>query len=87
MNKKPKKELIKQVADEVVNDYDYSQALDLPIEQLTGVEEQTPPRGLRTLPEVAEYIDNFYSDSLIVPEGYSAQHRDIQPYQYFGWNF
>jgi len=116
MSKKSKKELIKQVADEVVSNYDYSQILDLPIEQLTGVEDQTPSGGIRTLAEMAEYIDNFYSDnlfnfdkrkkpypelvdqelifideffddpiinSLIAPEGYSAPHRDIQPYQLF----
>ena len=116
MSKKSKKELIKQVADEVVSNYDYSQILDLPIEQLTGVEDQTPSGGIRTLTETTEYIDNFYSynlfnfdkrkkpypelvdqelifidelfddpiiNSLIAPEGYSAPHRNIQPYQLF----
>ena len=116
MTKKSKKELAKQVMDEVVNNYDYSQILDLPIEQLTGTENQTPSGGIRTLAEIAEYIENFYHDnlfnfdkikkpypeivdqelifidelfddpiinSLISPEGYSPQHREIHPYQLF----
>lgn len=116
MSKKSKKELAKQVMDEVVGNYDYSQSLDIPIEKLSGIEEQTPSGGIRTLSQMGEYIDNFYSDnlfdfdkkkkpypeiidqelkfidelfddpiinSLISPEGYSAPHREIQPYQLF----
>jgi len=116
MKKASKKELIKQVVDEVLKDYDYSQTLNLPIEELTGIEDQTPVGGIRSLSEMAEYIDAFYSgtlfnfdkrkkpyteivdqelkfidkliddpiiNSLIAPEGYSAAHREIQPYQLF----
>ncbi|MDA3918583.1 MAG: transposase [Deltaproteobacteria bacterium] len=64
MSKKSKKGLLKQIMDEVVNNYDYSQTLDLPIEQLTGVEDQLPTKGIRSLSEMAEYINNFYSDNL-----------------------
>ncbi len=116
MKKKSKKELIKQVVDEVLKDYDYSQTLNLPIEELTGIEDQTPVGGIRSLSEMAEYIDGFYNgslfnfdkrkkpypeivdqelkfidklidnpiiNSLIASEGYSAAHREIQPYQLF----
>jgi len=41
--------------DEVVSNYDYSQILDLPIEQLTGIEDQTPTGDIRSLAEIAEY--------------------------------
>ncbi len=90
--------------------------MDVPIEELIGVEDQRPSMGIRSLPEMATYIENFHSDnlfdfdrlkkpypeivdeelkfvdqllddqiinSLIAPEGYSAPHRDIQPYQLF----
>ena len=90
--------------------------MGLPIEKLTGIEDQSPSGGIRNLQEMAIYIDNFHSDnlfnfdrlrkpypeivdeelqfvdqlldnqiinSLIAPEGYSAPHRDIQPYQLF----
>ena len=50
--------------DEVVSNYDCSQILDLPIEQLTGTENQTPSGEIRTLFEMAEYIENFYHDNL-----------------------
>jgi Transposase DDE domain len=116
MTKKSKKILIQEVVDEVVKDYDYSQSLDLPIEKLTGIDNQTPSKGIRSLPEMARYINNFYSDnfvdfdkikkphpeiidlelkfiddlldnqiinSLLAPEGYSAPHRYIQPFQLF----
>ena len=116
MTRKSKKELLKQIMDEVVNHYDFSQILDLPIEQLTGTENQTPSGGISTLSEMAEYIENFYHDnlfnfdkirkpypeivdpelvfidelfddpiinSLISPEGYSPQHREVHPYQLF----
>ncbi len=116
MTKKSKKEVAKQVMDEVVNNYDYFQIIDLPIKQLTGTENQTPSGGIRTLSEMAEYIEDFYSDnlfnfdkirkpfpeivdqelkfidelfddpiinSLISPEGYSSQHREIHPHQLF----
>jgi hypothetical protein len=116
MTKKSKKVLIQEVMDEVIKDYDYSQSLDLPIEKLTGIEDQTPSGGIRSLLDMADYVDNFHSDnlfdfdkikkpyseiidselkfidnlfdnqiinSLLAPKGYSAPHRDIQPYQLF----
>ena len=64
MKKKAKKILLKQVLDEVMNDYDFSQPLNIPIEELTGVEDQIPSKQIKNLTEMAEYIDNFYSDNL-----------------------
>jgi len=55
MTKNSKKELAKQVMDEVVSNYDYSQILDLPIERLTGTEDQTPSGGIRTLSKIIKY--------------------------------
>ena len=116
LTKKHKKDLIQKVMAEVVNDYDYSQTLDIPIEELIGVEGQKPSEGIRNLSEMADYIETFHSDilfnfdqkkkpypeitdlelqfvdqlidnqiinSLIAPDGYSAPHREIQPYQLF----
>ena len=116
ITRKSKKELTQAIMDEVVDNYDYSQRLDIPIEELTGVDDQSPSEGIRNLPEMAAYIENFHSDnlfdfdnrkkpypeiadpelqfvdqlldnpiinSLIAPDGYSAPHREIQPYQLF----
>ena len=49
---------------EVVNNYDYSQILDLPIEQLTGIDNQVPSRGIRSLSKMEDFISNFHSDNL-----------------------
>lgn len=116
MTRKSKKELTKEIMIEVVNNYDYSRSLDIPMEELIGIEDQGPSKGIRSLSEMATYIENFHSDnlfyldglkkpypeivdkelqfidqllddqiinSLIAPDGYSAPHRDIQPYQLF----
>ena len=116
MTRKIKKLLAREVVDEVVKNYDYSQSLDLSVEALTGIDNQTPSGGIRSLSEMANYIDNFHRDnlfdfdkrkksypeiidpelkfidelfdnqiinSLLAPEGYSAPHREIQPYQLF----
>lgn len=116
MDRKSKKALTREIMDEVVANYDYSQELDIPVEKLIGIEGQRPSGGIRSLPEIASYIENFHSDNLfdfdrlkkpypeitdvelqfvdqllddqiintlIAPDGYSAPHRDIQPYQLF----
>ena len=64
IKKKAKKKLLKQVMDKVVNDYDFSQILNVPIEKLTGIEEQVPSKGIINLVEMANYIENFYSNIL-----------------------
>ena len=64
MKKKAKKILLKQVMDEVMNAYDFSQPINIPIEELTGIEDQVPSKGIKNLTEMAEYIDNFYSNNL-----------------------
>jgi hypothetical protein len=64
MTRKSKKELTKQIMTEVMDKYDYSQALDIPIEELIGVEDQAPSAGIRSLPEMGSYIENFHSDNL-----------------------
>ncbi len=116
MTRKSKKEMTKQIMMEVADTYDYSQTLDIPIEELIGVDGQAPSASIRSLPQMASYIENFHSDnlfyfdtlkkpypeivdpelqfidqlmddqiinSLISPDGYSAVHRHIQPYQLF----
>lgn len=64
MKRKAKKKLVKKVMNEVINDYDFSQTVDVPIEKLTGIDDQVPSNGIRSLTEMANYIDNFYSDNL-----------------------
>jgi len=48
-----------EVADKVVKNYDYSQTLDFPIEQLTGIDNQIPSGGIRSLTEMAYFNGKF----------------------------
>lgn len=49
---------------EMESDYDCSQTLDVPIEELIGVDAQQAYSGIHSLPEMAGYIENFHSDNL-----------------------
>ncbi len=64
MPKKSKKELTKQIMIEVEGNYDYSQSLDVPIEELIGIQDQTFSAGIRSLSEMASYIESFHSGNL-----------------------
>ncbi len=75
--KKNKKKIIRQIKDEVMKGYDWSQALDMPIEELIGVEHQLPTKGIRTLKEMADYIDNFHSDKLFIFDNIQKPYSEI----------
>jgi len=64
MTKKNKKELTQKIMSELEHNYDYSQSLDVPIEELIGIESQQPSDGIRSLSEMASYIESFHSDNL-----------------------
>jgi len=64
MRRKTKKKLLKDIMDEVLLDYDYSQSLNIPIEELTGIQDQVPTKGIKNLAEMSNYIGHFYSDNL-----------------------
>lgn len=66
MTKKSKKVLAQEEVDKVVKNYYYSQALDFPVEQLTGIDNQVSSGGIRSLSEMVDFIENFHSDNLFV---------------------
>ncbi len=81
--RKEKTKLIEAVVDEVINDYDFSQSLNIPIEKLTGIEDQVPSNGIRTLAEMANYIDNFNYDNIpgfIKPKPFSEIENEVEIY-------
>jgi len=55
MDWKSKKELAKQIMAEVLDKYDFAQTLDVPIEELIGIEDQAPSAGIPNLSEMASY--------------------------------
>jgi len=75
MRKQAKKKLLKDVTDEVMSNYDSSESINIPIEELIGIEDQVPTDGIRSLKEMAEYIDNFHNDNLFMLDS-SRQSRE-----------
>ena len=64
INKKVKKELCRQIMQEVVDSYDFKQELNIPIEKLIGIDHQMPSDGIIPLNKMGRYIENFYSGFL-----------------------
>lgn len=50
--------------DDAVNNYAYSQTLNIPIEEVTGIEDQMLSEEILSLPEMAHCIKKFHSDNL-----------------------
>ena len=65
LTKDEKKSFAQEVMDYVTNTYDYSKPLDMPIEELTGIEDQMPSEGIISLSEMPDYIKDFYSNKLL----------------------
>ncbi len=65
LTKKEKKTLAKQVTEAVIDDYDFKQEIDAPVEELIGIDNQTTHEGIMTLDEMNTLIDDFYKKSFI----------------------
>ena len=65
MHKKDKKTIVKNALEEAVRDYDFSQTVDAPLEELIEIEGQLPTAGIMNLKEMAEFIYSFNKDRLI----------------------
>jgi hypothetical protein len=55
--KKLKREISKQVVDEVTTDYDFNQEITAPMAELLGIENQLPAEDIIPLGEMVQYID------------------------------
>ncbi len=69
MRKKDKKGLTRQIMQEVVDNYDFKQELNIPIENLIGLDHQMPSKGIIPLNKMGQYIDSFHSGFLFKPTG------------------
>jgi len=63
--KKDKKAIVKNLLTEAVKEYDFSQIVDAPLEELIGIEGQQPTAGIMNLKEMSEFIDCFNKGRLI----------------------
>ena len=52
MNKKQKKALVREIMETEIDNYDFSQPVDAPYEELLGIEDQIPFKSILTLREM-----------------------------------
>jgi hypothetical protein len=64
LNKKRKREIAREIVDEVLNGYDFSDQLNIPVEELIGIGNQMPTAGVMSLDEMAQFIDNMQNRNL-----------------------
>ncbi len=65
LSKKDKKTIAANLLEETVIDYDFSQTVSAPLEELIGIEGQIPTAGIMNLKEMSEFIECFNADLLI----------------------
>lgn len=70
MGKKQKKDIARKVLAEAVAEYDFEQVIDVPKEELLGIEEQLP-KGVVKLNEMARYIDMVNENRIIKFSSYN----------------
>ena len=66
LSKKQKKAISKAVLNEAVGQYDFEQDIQVPLEELIGIEEQIPVDDIMNLEEMAHFIDAFNSGRFIL---------------------
>jgi len=65
LKKKEKKDITRKVLAEVVAEYDFSQPVDMPKEELLGIEQQVSAKGIFTLDKMARHIKMIESSRII----------------------
>ena len=63
--KKVKKHIIQEVIAEYVCDYDFSRTVATPLEELLGIEQQVPVKGIIKLSEMAQLIDMVDNNRIV----------------------
>ncbi len=81
LTKKEKKVLAKQVTEAVINDYDFKQEIDKPVEELIGIDNQVINDDIITLDEMNAMIDDFYKNSFIDVRKIKKLHVNIKDSQ------
>jgi len=65
LTKKNKREIIKNVLAEYVSEYDFSLDVVAPPEELLGIEQQVPCKGIMNLSDMAQYIDKVKNSRVV----------------------
>ena len=76
LNGKKKKAIARLVLQEAFEAYDFNQEIEASLEELVGIEEQLPASGIMNLEEMARFIDDLNSGTLINLGGVLVSHLD-----------
>lgn len=70
LNRKTKKEITRKILAEHVSEYDFSLNVETPPEELLGIEQQVPAKGIINLDEMAQYINMVDNSRMIKLSSY-----------------
>ena len=78
LSKKQKKAISKAVLNEAVAQYDFEQDIQIPLEELIGIEGQIPMDDIMNIEEMANFIDAFNSGKFIKFNSYNRSNLFIK---------
>jgi acyl-CoA reductase-like NAD-dependent aldehyde dehydrogenase len=74
LSRKQKKKITKEITDAAAADYqEFDEELDIPIEELIGIEQQQPDSRIIPLQDMADFVDNFYTKAGLLK--FSRSHK------------
>lgn len=71
LTKKIKKGIAKKVLEEVTTDYDFNQTVSISREELLGIQQQVPTKGIVNLAEMAEFINKIHNSRILKFSNYN----------------
>ena len=77
LSRKTKKEIVRKVLAEAVSDYDFSGDVVTRREELLGIEQQLPSKGIINLKEMAKFIDKINNNRIIEFSSYKRSSKYI----------
>jgi len=78
LNKKAKKRIARQVMDEVVAGYAFSEEVQTPVSELVGLSGQQPSKGIMTIEQMAGFVEAQQSGNLFKLYGKHSLHPAIK---------
>ncbi|BBO79729.1 hypothetical protein DSCO28_72980 (plasmid) [Desulfosarcina ovata subsp. sediminis] len=78
LTRKEKKEIARQVLEQVIENYDSSKKIATPVPDLIGLSDQQPTEGIMTVEQMAEFIAEHQSDPLFRLYGKHSPHPAIK---------
>ena len=65
LNRKTKKEISRKVLAQVVGEYDFNQEISASLDELLGVEQQVPTKGIISLDQMADIVNESKNNNII----------------------